>query len=103
MKMAVGVVGAALCGRPSLPRRGAPTDLPIARGAGIFIGDTKARRFTRARTWWILCSSCLFGEDRMRPTPEGRRKILVRLRSIFGLIWMSSVATQFFAVSHGRA
>src|SRR5437867_3042212 len=40
-------VGAALCGRPSLPRRGAPTDLPMARGAGIFIGDTQGTEISQ--------------------------------------------------------
>src|SRR5881275_3064875 len=45
-------VGAALCGRPSLPRRGAPTDLPIATGAGIF-PDASVKS---------SCPQCLRGE-----------------------------------------
>src|SRR5204862_8344135 len=50
-------VGAALCGRPSLRRRGAPTDLPIATGAGIF-PDASVKS---------SCPPCLRGEQGVLP------------------------------------
>src|SRR6266511_1245240 len=60
-------VGAALCGRSSLPRRGAPTDLATARGAGIFIVQpsrnqknltAETRRTRRFRPWERTLPAC---------------------------------------------
>src|SRR5207249_2897892 len=42
-------VGAALCGRPSLPRRGAPRIYRLQWELGIFIGDTETQRATMQR------------------------------------------------------